>query len=398
MSARAGRALMQQNSYAILRIPKNLHGRQNPTIMKKILLGTLTSFRASLRNSTTYASSPRGLLLIPLILVCFALSPQMLALSPPPDGGYPNGNTAEGDSALSGLTGGFYNSAVGFLSLLSNADASFNTGVGAGTLLVNTAGENTATGAGALLSNTTGEQNTANGAFALFSNTEGVQNTATGRQALFSNTTGSFNDATGRNALFSNTTGGSNAAIGFAALRANTTGGDNTAVGVVALFTNTTGERNTAVGSDALFDNTTGDDNTALGQIAGQNITGSGNVCIGQGVIGEAGVDDSTYIRNVNTLTQDPDLGAAINYVTVRLSDGRLGHTAVVSSQRPQAVPDAKQAKLNLKVEKLQATVTQQQKQIETLTTQLKEQAAQIQKVSAQLELSKPAAKTVVND
>ena len=63
---------------------------------------------------------------------------------------------------------------------------------------------------------------------------------------------------------------------------------------------------------------------------------------------------------------------------------------------------------LNDKVEKLQATVAQQQKQIETLTaqlkeqavqftTQLKEQAAQIQKVSAQLEMGKPATKVVVN-
>ena len=49
------------------------------------------------------------------------------------------------------------------------------------------------------------------------------------------------------------------------------------------------------------------------------------------------------------------------------------------------------------KVEKLEATVAQQQKQIETLTAQLKEQASQIQKVSAQLEISKPAAKVVVN-
>ena len=46
-----------------------------------------------------------------------------------------------------------------------------------------------------------------------------------------------------------------------------------------------------------------------------------------------AGVDDSTYIRNVNTLTQN--FSAGVNdYVTVRLTDGRLGHTAVVSSQR----------------------------------------------------------------
>ena len=49
------------------------------------------------------------------------------------------------------------------------------------------------------------------------------------------------------------------------------------------------------------------------------------------------------------------------------------------------------------KVEELQATVAQQQKGMEVLTAQLKEQATQIQKVSAQLEMSKPAAKVVVN-
>ncbi len=49
------------------------------------------------------------------------------------------------------------------------------------------------------------------------------------------------------------------------------------------------------------------------------------------------------------------------------------------------------------KVEKLEATVAQQQKQIETLIAQLKEQAAQIQKVSAQVEMSKPAPQVVAN-
>jgi uncharacterized coiled-coil protein SlyX len=52
---------------------------------------------------------------------------------------------------------------------------------------------------------------------------------------------------------------------------------------------------------------------------------------------------------------------------------------------------------LNDKVEKLQATVAQQQKQIETLTAQLREQAAQIQKVSALLEVNKPASQVVLN-
>jgi uncharacterized coiled-coil protein SlyX len=55
------------------------------------------------------------------------------------------------------------------------------------------------------------------------------------------------------------------------------------------------------------------------------------------------------------------------------------------------------QAMLNQKVETLQATVTEQQKQIETLTTQLREQAAQIQKVSAQLEIIRPTPRVVEN-
>jgi len=88
-------------------------------------------------------------------------------------------------------------------------------------------------------------------------------------------------------------------------------------------------------------------------------------------------------------------------------SDGRLGTVTMDGPDpggfspkgiRPQAIPDAaKQAMLNLKVQNLQVTATQNQQQIEMLTAQLKEQAAQIQKVNAQLEMNKPAAKVVVN-
>src|SRR5215216_3745030 len=87
-------------------------------------------------------------------LVCFALVQNMQAVSPPPDGGYPGGNTAEGQSALLSLTTGLYNTGVGIYSLLSITDGNFCTGVGAGTLLGNTADQNTATGSGALFSNT----------------------------------------------------------------------------------------------------------------------------------------------------------------------------------------------------------------------------------------------------
>src|SRR5215217_6696742 len=93
----------------------------------------------------------RSLTTITLIAIAFALSPNAHALTPPPDGGYPGGNTAEGQNALFSLTTGGFNTAVGFLSLSSTAIGQFNTAIGAGTLLVNTANENTATGAGALL-------------------------------------------------------------------------------------------------------------------------------------------------------------------------------------------------------------------------------------------------------
>jgi Chaperone of endosialidase len=215
-------------------------------------------------------------------LVCFALLPRAQAVSPPPDGGYPGGNTAEGYRALDSLTTGTYNTGIGLYSLLSITDASLCTGVGAGTLLFNTGAENTATGAGALFSNTTGTENSANGVYALFSNTSGPFNTATGFQALFSNTTGDANVAVGIFALSSNTEGFSNTGVGRSALILNVFGHDNTAIGDGALFNNDSGIFNTAVGVIALIDNTDGAHNVAVGAAAGSGITtGDENVVIG---------------------------------------------------------------------------------------------------------------------
>src|SRR5262249_9345810 len=106
---------------------------------------------------------------------CFAVSPMAQAVTPPPDGGYPGGNTAEGTSALLSLTSGTYNTAVGIYSLLSLTDGSFNTAVGAGTLLLNGANENTAIGAGALLRHVAGSFNTASGGVAPFYNNPTAQ-------------------------------------------------------------------------------------------------------------------------------------------------------------------------------------------------------------------------------
>lgn len=271
----------------------------------------------------------------------FAICESVRAVVPPPDGGYPGFNTAEGQNALFNLTTGVANAAIGWFSLGSNTDGSFNTAVGAGTLLFNIG--NQTTGEGTL--------NTAVGTVALLSNTAGSSNTAVGSQALFSNTEGILNTADGRRALFMNITGSRNTATGVGALSSNTEGDDNTAIGV-----------------NALLFNISGDNNTALGRSAGSDIHGSGNVCIGQGVSGEDGVDNSTYIRNVNTTQQSP--GEGIAFVTVRLSDSRLGHQPIVmrsaSSELQKTVEDLKST-----VARQEATIAQLKKAMEVVTARL---------------------------
>jgi trimeric autotransporter adhesin len=361
-------------------------------------------------------------------LGCCALCQISQAVSPPPDGGYPGGNTAEGTSALLSRTSGGYNTAVGLFSLLSLTDGNFNTGVGAGTLLSNTADLNTATGAGALLSNVTGSDNTANGAF-----------------ALFSNTTGSYNTATGVNALSSNTEGLNNNAFGWGALTNNVSGNGNTAVGYQAAI------------------NANGSNNTALGAGAGLSWGVAGeNVCIGQGVTGSFFDGAITRIRNIGTFA----LGGATNVVIASIGgigDGELGYNAFsrryyediqpvdkasetlfalkpvsfrgknniaaanvklygliaedVATVDPDLVvynsegqPETLRLesinamllneflKEHLKVQQQEDRIVKLEGTVGALTAQLREQAAQIQKVRAQTELSRPSARTVLND
>src|SRR5205809_7291062 len=79
-------------------------------------------------------------------LFCSPLSPMAQAVAPPPDGGYPGGNTAEGQNALLSLTTGGVNTAGGFLSLTTNTVRSCDTAVGAGILLSHPADQDTALG------------------------------------------------------------------------------------------------------------------------------------------------------------------------------------------------------------------------------------------------------------
>jgi hypothetical protein len=352
-----------------------------------------------IRNSNRPATAGRcGLLLI--ALACFALAPGVQAVSPPPDGGYAGANTAEGTGALFSLTAGVWNTALGFQ---------------------------------ALYHDTTGHSNTATGLRALFTNTTGTRNTATGVLALFGNTTASFNTADG-----------------YQALHDNTTGTENTAAGFQAADNNTTGSGNTAIGSGSLGFNTTGDDNIALGSGAGSGINTFNNI-IAIGLPGENFSDNRTYIANI----RDVVVGNVDGIPVIIDTDGQLGTSnssrrfkedikpmgqasEAILALKPVAfryknadhdvkVPqfgliaedvaevnsdlvardkggqvvtvryDAVNAMLLNEFLKEHRQVRAQQKQIDKLTARLNKQAAQIQKVSDQLELAKPAPRTVSN-
>src|SRR5207249_10955687 len=161
---------------------------------KVCFMKTKASGRTNSKNRSSRACGTVPAVLLTLVLVCFALSPTARAVDPPPDGGYPGFNTAEGTDALFSLTDGINNTATGFDALFNNTTGSYNTANGLNALFSNTTGSrNTATGDSTLFGNTTGNQNTATGDLALFSNTTGIQNTATGDLALFFNTIGTNN-------------------------------------------------------------------------------------------------------------------------------------------------------------------------------------------------------------
>src|SRR5438067_1432816 len=314
--------------------------------------------------------------------------------------------------------------------------------------LVNNAGDvNTAVGSIALSMNTTGSRNTATGWQAHYLNTTGSSNTANGGAAVASNTTGSFNTGIGTSALLSNTIGNNNTAVGNTALFRNTTGSNNTAVGNSALFGNTTGNGNIALGDGAGSNNITGRHNIYIGNPGTR--TDSSLIRIGT-----QGSQTATYVAGISGATVPTGVAVIID------TDGHLG--TVVSSARfkeaikpmdktseailalqpvtfqykkeldPEAIPqfglvaeevekvnpdlvardeqgkpytvryEAVNAMLlneflkeHRKVEKLEAKLAKQEKDF---TARFKEQDAKIQQVSDELEVSKSAPQTVLNN
>ena len=214
---------------------------------------------------------------------------------------------------------------------LSNTDGSFNTALGAGTLLFNVGNQ------------TSGE---------------GTQNTAVGTAALLSNTTGASNTATGTTALLN-----------------NTTGNDNVATGVRALFSNTTGSSNIAIGSSALPNNTSGNFNIAVGAGAGGAITNAFN-CIAIGHQG-ANVNQSCFIGNIRNAVVAPDAMPVLID-----SAGKLGTTSGSSRRfktQIKPIDQASEAILALK------PVTFHYKNDRTNTPQFGLIAEQVAEVNADL-------------
>jgi hypothetical protein len=341
-------------------------------------------------------------------LICVVVLPTIKAVTPPPDGGYPGDNTAEGTDALFNLTTGVDNAAIGESALFHNT----------------TGTENTATGVGALFFNQTGNNNTASGYIALHYNVNGNNNTATGLAALVHNT-GSNNTATGEGALPTNTTGASNLAEGFQALLNNTTGSSNIALGANAGANLTTGSNNIDIGSAGVAGEsakirigTTGTQTAAfIAGIHGVAVTGS-TVVVSSG--GQLGVAPSSerFKDEIKPMEKASEAILALKPVTFRykkeVDAKRTPQFGLVAEDVEKVNPDlvVKNAegrvytvrydavnamllneflKEHRQVQDLKTIVAQQQKQMEALTVGL-------QKVSAQLEVLKPVPQTVANN
>jgi len=227
-------------------------------------------------------------------------------------------------------------------------------------------------------------------------------------------------------------------AIGSQALESNITGFQNTAVGAAALFNNTAGTANIALGVNAGIGVTTVDNVICLGadganvsnscyigQIFGRTSSGGTAVFINSdGKLGTA-TSSRRFKEEIKPMEQASEALYALKPVTFRYKKGidpqGLPQFGLVAEEvevvNPDLVVRDKEGKVNTvryeainamllneflkahcKAQQQQATITELKRGIEILTAQLKEEAAQIQKVNAQLEMNKPAVRTVLND
>jgi hypothetical protein len=357
-------------------------------------------------------------------LACFALvfTSARAALPPPtPDGGYPNGNTAEGAGALFSLTTGANNTADGDTALNHNTIGFNNTAIGNTALFTNSSGQrNTATGHNSLLSNTTGSYNTADGAGALKYTTTGTYNTANGYGALNINTTGLGNTADGAGALLHNTTGKLNIVLGAAAGQNLTTGNNNIDIsnpGVAA-------ESNIIrIGNEVAFTDVVGIVHPAHTKtfIAGiHGATASGAVTVYVNSSGQLGTLPSSarFKHDIHSMDKASEVILGLKPVTfhykAEIDPKGIPQFGLVAEEVEKIDPDlvardtdgkpytvryeAVNAMLLNEFLKEHRSVQEQQNEIDVLRNELKEQRAFIQKVNDKLELHNPAPQTVASD
>ena len=240
------------------------------------------------------------------------------------------GTTAEFNGALSDADFATLAGTETLTNKTINGDGNLNTKIGTSALSALTTGtNNTALGYNTLLLNTTGRQNTAVGSAALDANTTGIENTAIGYLSLTENISGSYNTAIGRDSLRSNTTGVVNVALGHGSLGGNTTGGYNTAVGVGALQFNSTGSENISIGWNSLTSsNSTG--NTVIGtEAAASMTTGTNNVFIGRSVAGTSSTGSNNIVLGYNAVTSTATVSNQVVLGSSSITDLRCQDTSI---------------------------------------------------------------------
>lgn len=342
------------------------------------------------------------------LLASFGLLSAVQAVSPAPDGCYPNLTTAEGCDALKSLTMGAGNTALGWRSLFSDSTGSYGTAVGVGALALNNADSNTAVGAAALLLNTTGSENTAIGANTLVHNDSGNWNIAIGDDTLSNNVSGSlniivggfgagFNIVSGSNNIYigpgvsangpfdeSDTirindsapaAGGSTSQVFFAGIHGATVGATNSPV-----LVNPNGQLGTAV-SSARFKK----DIHPMGESS-------------EGIFSLRPV---TFHYKGDT-TNTPQFGLIAEEVAQVNPDlilmDKEGKPYSVRYEHINAMLLNEFLKEHSKVQQLEAHGVEQQKEINLLTSELKAQRALIEKVNHKVDLKQPPRQTIAAD
>jgi hypothetical protein len=318
--------------------------------------------------------------LLPILLALLSLplaGHKSQAVSPPPDGGYPGNNTAEGQNALLSLATGINNTAIGWFSLKSN----------------------TAMGYQALLGSSTGSGNTAVGYDALVGH-NGNENTALGDFAGAGQSTGDNNIDIGANVF--GVAGESNTIrIGNTDITDTFISGisGTTVASGAAVLVDSNGHLGTLTSSKRFKEEIRPMNKTSEAIFSLEPVTFRYKKEIDPAGTSQFGLI-AEEVAKVNPTLVLPDKEGkpyTVRYDAVNamlLNEFLKEHKAFLAEQRKVQEQQATVTQLRL-------TVAQQQKDFQAtvarLTARLDEQAAQIQKVSAQLEASKPASQVVNN-